>query len=70
MYPQDIKNVKTHYKKSYSQDLVEDLKDDTSGDFSELLVQLTKGERDQSDKVDKKLAENDAKLLYKVITHL
>ena len=47
-------------------DLETALKGDTSGDFLNLMVALSRGERDQSTNVDKKMAEQDAKRLYKV----
>ncbi|KAJ7365498.1 Annexin A6 [Desmophyllum pertusum] len=47
----------------YDNSLETDLKGDTSGDLEALLVQLNKGQRDESTKVDKEMAKKDAKEL-------
>ena len=63
---QELGTIKTEYKKKHKRELVDDIKDDTSGEFRDLLVELCKGERDQGTAVDKKLAKDDAKKLHKV----
>ena len=50
----------------YKKELEEDIADDTSGQFKDLLIQLIKGERDQSSSVDQKQAEKHAQDLYNV----
>ena len=36
----DMPLIKQYYKKLFNQDMIEDIKDDTSGDFQDLLVEL------------------------------
>ncbi|XP_068684036.1 uncharacterized protein [Montipora foliosa] len=59
-----IKEINSAYSKMYESSLESDLKGDTSGDFEALLVELSKGQRDESTKVDKEMAKNDAKELH------
>ncbi|KAM7451307.1 hypothetical protein ABFA07_000987 [Porites harrisoni] len=59
-----LKEINSAYSKMYGNSLEEDLKGDTSGDFETLLVTLSKGQRDESTKVDKELAKTDAKELH------
>jgi hypothetical protein len=46
--------------------LEKDVIGDTSGGFSELLIELLKGERDQGSSVNHKQAQEDAKKLCNV----
>lgn len=55
--------IKEQYKKAYKKDLEKDVIGDTSGGFSELLLELLKGERDQGSSVNQKQAQEDAKKL-------
>ena len=64
---QEVKSIKSEYKKKYGNELVDDAIGDTSGDFKDLLVELIKAERDQGTSVDKKQAEKDAKTLVRGI---
>ncbi|KAJ7365497.1 Annexin A13 [Desmophyllum pertusum] len=47
----------------YGRSLEKDIKRDTSGHFEDLLVEISKGKRDESSKVDKSLAKKDAEAL-------
>ncbi|CAH1792273.1 unnamed protein product [Owenia fusiformis] len=58
--------IKEHYKKEFYSELSEDIEDDTSGDFKDILLELVKGERDQGTTVDNQLAKDDAKAIYDV----
>ncbi|XP_015775105.1 PREDICTED: annexin A6-like isoform X4 [Acropora digitifera] len=57
----EMRDIRAAYSKKYNSTLEEDLKGDTSGDLETLLVQLSKGERDESSEIDKELAKKDAK---------
>ena len=50
----------------YDRDLEEDVLADTSDNFAKLLQQLLQGERDQGNKVDDSLVEQDANAVYAV----
>ena len=63
---QEIASINAYYKKTYGADLSQDLESDTSGDFRELLLQLARGERDQTTHVDQKQAAEDATSLLQV----
>ena len=58
--------IKEKYKSEYGKELEDDLRGDTSGDFSDLLLQLARGRRSQATGVDQTLAEEDAAKLHKV----
>ncbi|KAJ7365500.1 hypothetical protein OS493_005609 [Desmophyllum pertusum] len=57
----ELKDIRAAYSKKYDSSLETDLKGDTSGDLETLLVELNKGQRDESTEVDKDLAKKDAK---------
>ncbi|XP_020605141.1 uncharacterized protein LOC110043977 isoform X1 [Orbicella faveolata] len=59
----ELAKIKETYTESYGRSLEKDLKGDTSGHFEDLLVELSKGQRDESSKVDKGLAKKDAEAL-------
>ncbi|KAJ8308801.1 hypothetical protein KUTeg_013675 [Tegillarca granosa] len=59
------KAIQEQYKKVYKSDLEKDIISDTSGDFQNMLVALSKGERDQGTTVNQKEAQHDAKMLYR-----
>ncbi len=56
--------IAIEYKNKYDVDLASDLREDTSGGLEDLLLELAS--RDQGSAVDQHLAEQEAKLLYKV----
>ncbi|CAC5391595.1 Annexin A7,Putative annexin A2-like protein,Annexin-B12,Annexin A6,Annexin A1,Annexin A11,Annexin A8,Annexin A2,Annexin A3,Annexin B10,Annexin A8-like protein 1,Annexin A5,Annexin A13,Annexin A2-A,Annexin A4 [Mytilus coruscus] len=55
--------IKEQYKKAYKKDLEKDVIGDTSGGFTDLLLELLKGEREQGTSVNQKQAQDDAKKL-------
>ncbi|XP_052058323.1 annexin A6-like isoform X6 [Mytilus californianus] len=55
--------IKEQYKKAYKKDLEKDVIGDTSGGFTDLLLELLKGEREQGTSVNQKQAQEDAKKL-------
>ncbi|XP_078350996.1 uncharacterized protein LOC144635778 isoform X3 [Oculina patagonica] len=57
----ELKDIRAAYNKKYKNSLESDLKGDTSGDLETLLVELSKGQRDESTEVDKEIAKSDAK---------
>ncbi|XP_031564848.1 uncharacterized protein LOC116300181 [Actinia tenebrosa] len=59
-----LADIQEAYRKRYGTSLEEDIKSDTSGDFEDLLLELLKGSRDESDKVDKAQSKKDAEALY------
>ena len=61
-------NIYSSHHLEYGNELADDLKGDTSGDYQDLALQLVKGERDQSCDVDEDEAEKDANKLYNVST--
>ncbi|XP_070182546.1 annexin A6-like [Littorina saxatilis] len=63
--PKELAAVKEKYKKTYGEDLDKALKGDTSGGFADLLLALSKGERDQGTSVNDKEAKEDAQKLFK-----
>ncbi|XP_076464205.1 uncharacterized protein LOC143296253 [Babylonia areolata] len=63
--PKELSSVKERYKKSYGEDLDSAIKGDTSGGFADLLLGLSKGERDQGTSVSEKEAKEDAQKLFK-----
>lgn len=63
-----LKEIRAAYSKNYEHSLEEDLKGDTSGDLETLLVELSKGQRDESTEVDNKMAKKDAKEIYEAGT--
>ena len=60
-----IATLKDAYSKTYSRDLVEHVKSETSGHFQEVLLGLLNGNRDESTKVDPNLVQDDAQALAK-----
>ena len=59
-----MNQIKMKYKELYNKDLIEDVKDDTSGDFQNLLIGLLENERNDSKEINKENCENIAKQLY------
>ncbi|ESP02906.1 hypothetical protein LOTGIDRAFT_110812, partial [Lottia gigantea] len=62
--PSEMKSIKSEYKKAYKKDLDKAIESDTSGDFRELLLALSKGDKPQGSTVNKKDAEEDAKKIH------
>lgn len=58
--------IRIEYRKKYNAALIDALRDDTSGAFEDLLVQLAQGSRELGEAVNKKRAQADAKRLYQV----
>lgn len=63
---QELNAIKDEYKKQYENNLEDDLRGDASGDFEEMLIELTKAEREQGDTVNQEKAEQDADTIHKV----
>ena len=63
---QELQYIQELYTQTYDRSLLDDVIADTSGDFKDLLKQLLRCERPQGEIVDRKLAESDARRLYKV----
>ncbi|XP_022810237.1 uncharacterized protein LOC111347232 [Stylophora pistillata] len=63
-----LNDIRAAYSRKYEHSLEEDLKGDTSGDLETLLVELSKGQRDESNEVDKEMAKKDAKEIYEAGT--
>eukprot|EP00118_Oscarella_pearsei_P004818 m.21142 g.21142 ORF g.21142 m.21142 type:complete len:280 (+) comp28142_c0_seq3:163-1002(+) len=63
--PEEIVQLKKAYQEEFHRDLVEDVIDDTSGDFKQLLVSLLQANRDSSTEVDKSLAKKEGDDLYR-----
>ena len=63
---QELQQIQEAYQTTHGRALLDDVIADTSGDFKDLLKQLLRCERPQGEIVDRKLAEQDAKRLYKV----
>ncbi|XP_018409910.1 PREDICTED: annexin A4 [Nanorana parkeri] len=61
---EEIRNINVTYKLKNGKSLEDDICSDTSFMFQRVLVSLATGGRDQSDKVDDALAQQDAKALY------
>lgn len=61
----ELEIVAKAYLKKYGKELNSDVKGDTSGDFGKLLSLLATGNRENSYRVDKTLAHNEANDLYK-----
>jgi annexin A7/11 len=58
-------DIKAFYEKKYFETLESRIKDETSGDFEKLLISLIQCKRDESNHVNKALAEKEADELYK-----
>ena len=58
-----IKKIKAKYKELYNKELIDDVKDDTSGDFQKLLVGLLECERSDNKEANKENCQNIAKEL-------
>lgn len=59
-----VKAIKARYKKLYDKDLEEEIKDETSGDFRNLLVSLLQGGRSQNKNPDPEKCKKLAQELY------
>lgn len=59
-----MKAVEESYFSVHGNRLVDDIKDDTSGDFEKFLVGLVEGERDENSKPDFEKAQEDARDLF------
>ncbi|XP_048586536.1 uncharacterized protein LOC5516017 isoform X3 [Nematostella vectensis] len=59
----NIDSIKEEYQKKYGCSLEDDVKEETSGDFEDLLVALMSGKRDESDEINEDLAHKDAEAL-------
>lgn len=62
---EELSVIKDEYKKLYENSLEDDLRGDTSGDFEDMLIELSKGEREQGNTVNKEKAEEDADTIHK-----
>ncbi|KAI0211477.1 Annexin A13 [Lamellibrachia satsuma] len=62
--PKEMEAIRIEYRKKYNAALIDALRDDTSGAFEDLLVQLAQGSRELGEAVNKKRAQADAKRLY------
>lgn len=60
----DLKEIKIEFKKRTTFGLSERIADETSGPFRQLLLDLVNAKRPTSNKVDKKLAEQEGQYLY------
>ncbi|XP_031433628.2 annexin A6-like [Clupea harengus] len=60
----EIKEIKKVFKEAYDEELEEDIKNDTSGDFLTTLLALCQADRSEESLVDDSLADKDAKALY------
>ena len=61
-----INTFQTAYTEMYERSLVDDLRDETSGDFKHLLLALINGNRDELFEVDEDAAQADAQAIYDV----
>ncbi|KAF7644807.1 hypothetical protein LDENG_00215450 [Lucifuga dentata] len=61
---QQIKALSEVYLEETEEQLIQDLKSETSGEFSEALLLLAEGNRDESTAVDAEKAKEDAQTLY------
>ncbi|RUS90654.1 hypothetical protein EGW08_001554, partial [Elysia chlorotica] len=59
--PAELETLRASYKKASGRELETDISAETSGDLRELLLALATGKRDKSTRVDKNLAQEDAK---------
>ncbi|XP_076140431.1 annexin A1-like isoform X1 [Alosa pseudoharengus] len=59
-----INEIKKVFKEVYGEDLEEDIRNDTSGDFMTTLLALCKADRNEQHDIDDSLANKDAKALY------
>ena len=66
IYVQELNAIQDAYVEKYGTELRDDVSGDTSGDFKNLLIELLRSERPQTDTVDRNLANADAKKLYQV----
>lgn len=51
--PKQIQAIKVEYRKLYNTELEEDIVNNTSGDFKNILVSLSTGNRDEKNSVDR-----------------
>ncbi|CAK9296342.1 unnamed protein product [Gordionus sp. m RMFG-2023] len=61
--PRQIKMMGAAYNRKFKRNLIQDIKGDTSGKVEDLLVEVAKGDRDESNRIDPLAAENVAKKL-------
>ncbi|KAM8967880.1 annexin A13 [Pelodytes ibericus] len=59
-----IRNIKESYKKLFDRNLEADVKSETSGYFSKILISLLQANRDEGLEINEDLAGKDAKRLY------
>jgi hypothetical protein len=59
-----LSDIKALYEKKYLETLESRIKDESSGDFEKLLISLIQCKRDESNNVNKALAEKEAEELY------
>jgi len=59
-----LEAIRTAYTEMYERSLVDDLRDETSGDFKHLLLALINGNRDELFEVDEDAAQADAQAIY------
>ncbi|CAK9296343.1 unnamed protein product [Gordionus sp. m RMFG-2023] len=60
--PRQIKMMGAAYNRKFKRNLIQDIKGDTSGKVEDLLVEVAKGDRDESNRIDPLAAENVAKV--------
>jgi len=60
----EMKAMKASYQKLYHVDMEKDVSGDTSGDYKNILLQLCKAERNETQAVNVEEAKKDAKYLY------
>ncbi|XP_062844821.1 annexin A1-like [Trichomycterus rosablanca] len=60
----EIEQIKAAFKNAYGEELENDIKGDTTGNFETALLALCKGRRNEDSSVDDGLAKSDAKALF------
>ncbi|XP_053267101.1 annexin A1 [Pleuronectes platessa] len=61
---EEIRELKTVYKQEYGQELEAVIEKETSGDLTEALLAMLKANKDESSEINRRQAEEDAKILF------